>query len=375
MERERNATGATTGRAATWDVRTPISMSKPPVVASISAWNLRGFTTGHSRAGTMLQVPVFVRFVSPTRPCQRRERAQGPGAAVPVNLSHQCQSRSHAPLAQQIDFCLRSTSHSIERTVISKIETVPRSAFDYCLATVDRPRQMAPKAGFPNNEMKAYLYLDTEGIDGLYAQRDEMPERFIKKSREDMTKTSGSVSPRVRLANLLALLGLVKIDMDATVARSRDNKQVTETTYDVRPENKLRGVIEYLNRKGLIANDINSAMLAATDGNHIFCAGSEKFVIDGWVNDQRRPAFDAWRKKANKNGMLFFRMVDLPEVKMGMSLAKTVLGLQIGITSHFAVTARLQNGIFRFTVFGLANPNYVKPYSVAYYGPSLAPRM
>jgi len=234
---------------------------------------------------------------------------------------------------------------------------------------------MAPKAGFPNNEMKAYLYLDTEGIDGLYAQRDEMPERFIKKSREDMTKTSGSVSPRVRLANLLALLGLVKIDMDATVARSRDNKQVTETTYDVRPENKLRGVIEYLNRKGLIANDINSAMLAATDGNHIFCAGSEKFVIDGWVNDQRRPAFDAWRKKANKNGMLFFRMVDLPEVKMGMSLAKTVLGLQIGITSHFAVTARLQNGIFRFTVFGLANPNYVKPYSVAYYGPSLAPRM
>jgi hypothetical protein len=209
--------------------------------------------------------------------------------------------------------------------------------------------------------MDEYLYLDKEGIDSLYAQRSEMVKESVRESAEKSGKVSGSINPKVQIGNLLALLGLGKIEIQSTAALDRQSKKASETTYSIQSENKLPAILEHLNEASLLYDSVESALADGTSGKRTFCVFAESLILADW-NAQ---APDQWRKKANKEGMLVFHLKDNAGVTMGMSLSKTTMHGVINLTSHFAISARGSDGLFTFKVFGAMQRGYIKPYSVS----------
>jgi hypothetical protein len=152
--------------------------------------------------------------------------------------------------------------------------------------------------------MDEYIYLDKEGIDSLYAQGSEMVKDSVRESAEKSGKVSGSVSPKIQIGNLLALLGLAKIEVDSSVAIDKQSKKSSEITYTMQSENKLAAIIEQLHEAGLLYDSLERALADGISGKRVFCVFAETFTLADW----KPGAPDQWRTKANKEGMLIFHL-------------------------------------------------------------------
>src|SRR5687768_8807110 len=92
---------------------------------------------------------------------------------------------------------------------------------------------------------KMYIYLDTDGIDSLYAQTvDRLEIEFTQSHEHDK---SGKVKGNVGIGRLLGtIIGLV--DIGAETELSISGKQVNEAKMQFTLEQKLSALINYLEK-------------------------------------------------------------------------------------------------------------------------------
>jgi len=227
---------------------------------------------------------------------------------------------------------------------------------------------------------KMYIYLDSDGIDSLYAQTVERLETELTQSQEH--DKSGKIKANIGIGKLLgAMIGLV--DIGAETELSISGKQVNEAKMRFTLEQKLSALVEYL--ESLEGTEFfeklpQAAVQADKQGEGVFIRVTEKFNMpqffqgdDGVSNINRDQSISfviGQNDTEHEFADTYFKITQYTFLMMA-SLNKTTRSREgMRQTGHDAVFFRMLKGKnVPLNVFGYLIPlsKYtfqIKPYAI-----------
>jgi hypothetical protein len=226
---------------------------------------------------------------------------------------------------------------------------------------------------------RMYIYLDSDGIESLYAQTVERLETELTQSREH--DKSGTVKANIGIGRLLgSMIGLV--DMGAATELSISGKQVNEAKMRFTLEQKLSALIQYLQSlegKEFFDYLPQAAIQAEKQGEGVFISVAEKFSMpqfsqgDGVSNINRDQAISFTIGQTDKDHEFsdtYFKKTQYTFF-MTASLNKTTRSREgMRATGHDAIFFREHKGKdVPLNVFGYLIPlskytYQIKPYAI-----------
>jgi hypothetical protein len=222
---------------------------------------------------------------------------------------------------------------------------------------------------------RVYLYLDSEGIESLYAQTTDRVETELTESRTKEGR--GGVGLKVGFGNLLTgLLGLKEVAADTKLEMV--HSQIEQAKSRLSIEHKLQALSKYMIRAGQCLEDLTKAAESASEpGQPIFIQVAEKFDAPDFfagkmdyeaINSSKAIVFtrggqyepsDSYFKKPSFRFTMPASLEKFPRLKGFM-----------GITSHEAIAFRgfggknIPLGIFGYLIRYKSPVCQIKPYAI-----------
>ena len=221
-------------------------------------------------------------------------------------------------------------------------------------------------------ELRRFIYLDSEGISSLYAQLSELSEIERRASEQKKKSTSGK-----GLLRLKVFTGLFGGSAETELTQTRDSEALTERILIKKDEQKLVGIETALSEKGSLL-DVNKVSVLAhipVDNLPTFIRGELPLTTKGLYDKDII-------KKVIDSQTVTFRLdikdefCSWPLIHMGGSLSK-FMGVRVrengtaimGLTSHLAIILRaIESESINLGVLGQIHKNgsdlYIKPYAI-----------
>jgi hypothetical protein len=215
--------------------------------------------------------------------------------------------------------------------------------------------------------MRVYIYLDSEGIESLYAQTTDRVELELTRSRSKENR--GDVGIKAGFGNLFtALLGLKEAGAETKLGTTRG--QIEEAKSRLSVEHKLDHLSEYLVRtKGCFENLEAAAETVSQPGQHVDApdffpgAGGASVVNSSKAMvfriDNLYDASDSYFKRFRFSLVMTASLEKFTRLKSGM-----------GATSHEAIFFRgfdgknVPIGVFGYLIRLNMKAWQIKPYAL-----------
>ena len=221
-------------------------------------------------------------------------------------------------------------------------------------------------------DLRRYIYLDSEGIRSLYAQLSELSERERRASEQK--KKSTSCKGQLNLKGIAAIFGG---SVDSELTHTRDSEVLTERILVKEGEQKLAEIETALSEKGslLEVNSVNILAYIHIGRLPAFIRGKLPLTTRGFYDkDVVEEVIDS------QTVTLRLYITDSyclwPDIRIGGSLSKFVgVGIRengtasMGYTCHLAIMLRaLESGPENLGVLGQIHKTgsflYIKPYAI-----------
>ena len=221
-------------------------------------------------------------------------------------------------------------------------------------------------------ELRRFIYMDSEGIRSLYAQLSKLSERERRASEQKKKSTSGKGQ-----LNLKVIAGLFGGSAETELTQTRNSEVLTERILIKEDEQKLVEIESALSEKGslLEANTVNILAYIPIDHLPAFIRGRLLLTTRGFYDkDIVKEVLDSqtvtFRLDITDKFCLW------PLIRMGGSLSKfTGAGVKengtaiMGYTSHLAILLRaLETDPLYLGVLGQIHKTgsslYIKPYAI-----------